>query len=73
MWTRLLIICVLGACSSGCIADYRIKSPHVSVVLAQGDGPELYSRIRIERRRPIVARHDWDFLTRNQVENVLYF
>ena len=71
MLIRLLIVCILGACASGCIADYRIKSPDVSVVLAQGNGPELYRKIRIERRRPIVARHDWNLFTRNQVQKVL--
>ena len=68
---RFLILLAVSFCACGCIADYRIQSPHVSVVLAQGDGVELYQRIRLERRVPIVARHDWSFLTRDQVSKTL--
>ncbi len=54
----------LGA---GCVADYRIESPNVSVVLAQGDGPALYRAVRRSGIRPVVARHDWGLLSRHQM------
>lgn len=67
---RLLLLPLL-LLGSGCIADYRIQSPHVSMVLAQGHGPELYRQARQSRQEPIVARHDWGLFTRDQVNEAM--
>ena len=68
---RAMLLGAVALAVGGCIADYRIQSPHVSILLAQGDGPDLHRTVRRSRRLPIVARHDWDLFTRNQVEKVL--
>ena len=42
---------------AGCIRNYSIESPNVSVVLAQADGAEAVRLI--QSKTPAVVRYDW--------------
>jgi len=58
----LLGLAVLAA--AGCIMNYSIESPNISVVLAQAEGTEALRLI--QSRRPAVVRYDWAPVTSGQ-------
>ena len=58
----VLGLAAVGA--SGCLRNYSIASPNVSVVLAQADGAEALRLIR--GKRPAVVRYDWAPITSGQ-------
>lgn len=49
---------------AGCIRNYSIESPGVSVVLAQADGAEAVRLI--QSKMPAVVRYDWAPVTAGQ-------